>query len=146
MTNFFLLNTIKLKCSIGDKIVDQNNLPSKIDYQKRQQYMCSDKDEDSGGVLLSKGYPTYSNYSTYRHNRPEDGFYVGKIKNYSAAQKKWPLCKKRPLCIKNEPRNKKLSVKKFIFFVDKLNMIDFNIFKMLKLIFTCESCAISITE
>ena len=68
--------------------------------------------------------------------------------------KKWPLCKKkwppvqkkRPLCIKNEPRNKKLSVKKFLFFVDKLNMIDFNIFKMLKLIFTCESCAISITE
>ena len=41
---------------------------------------------------------------------------------------------------------KKLSVKKFIFFVDKLNMIDFNIFKMLKLIFTYESCAISITE
>ena len=47
---------------------------------------------------------------------------------------------------KNEPRNKKLSVKNFIFFVDKLNMIDFNIFKMLKLIFTCESCAISITK
>ena len=47
---------------------------------------------------------------------------------------------------KNEPRNKKLSVKNFIFFVDKLNMIDFNIFKMLKLIFTCESCAISMTE
>ena len=63
-------------------------------------------------------------------------------------QKKWPLCKKKkdPLCKKNEPRNKKLSVKNFIFFVDKLNMIDFNIFKMLKLIFTCESCAISITE
>ena len=80
---------------------------------------------------------------------------------YSAAPKKWPLCKKseplckksEPLCKKmtpcakkNEPRNKKLSLKNFIFFVDKLNMIDFNIFKMLKLIFTCESCAISITE
>ena len=36
--------------------------------------------------------------------------------------------------------------KLFIFFVDKLNMIDFNFFKMLKLIFTCESCAIPITE
>ena len=59
---------------------------------------------------------------------------------YSGAQKKWPLCKK------NEPRNKKHSVKNFIFFIDKLNMIDFNIFKILKLIFTCESCAISITE
>ena len=63
------------------------------------------------------------------------------------------LCKKMTPCEKkmssvqkNEPRNKKLSLKNFIFFVDKLNMIDFNIFKMLKLIFTCESCAISITE
>ena len=55
------------------------------------------------------------------------------------------MLKKTPVQ-KNEPRNKKLSVKKFIFFVDKLNMIDFNIFKMLKFIFTCESCAISITE
>ena len=55
----------------------QNNLPIKIDYQKRQQYVCSGKDEDSGGVLHNKGYPTYSNYSTYRHNKPEDGFYVG---------------------------------------------------------------------
>ena len=61
-------------------------------------------------------------------------------------KKRPPVQKKRPLCKINEPRNKKLSVKKFIFFVDKLNMIDFNIFKMLKLIFTCESCAISITE
>ena len=63
------------------------------------------------------------------------------------AKKNGPCAKKsEPLCKKNEPRNKKLSVKNFIFFVDKLNMIDFNIFKMLKLIFTCESCAISITE
>ena len=31
--------------------------------------------------------------------------------------------------------------KNFIFFVNKLNMIDFNIFNMLKLIFTCESVA-----
>ena len=68
-------------------------------------------------------------------------------KKWTPVQKKWPLCKKNdPLCKKNEPWNKKLSVKNFIFFVDKLNMIDFNIFKMLKLIFTCESCAISITE
>ena len=76
-------------------------------------------------------------------------------KKWTPVQKKWPLCKKNdPLCKKkkdpcakkNEPRNKKLSVKNFIFYVDKLNMIDFNIFKMLKLIFTCESCAISITE
>ena len=29
----------------------------------------------------------------------------------------------------------------FLFFVDKLIMIDFNIFNMLKLIFTCESVA-----
>ena len=61
-------------------------------------------------------------------------------------KKRPPMQKNDPLCKKNEPRNKKLSVKKFIFFVDLLNMIDFNIFKMLKLIFTCESCAISITE
>ena len=74
-------------------------------------------------------------------------------KKWTPVQKKWPLCKKNDPCAKkwppvkkNEPRNKKLSVKNFIFFVDKLNMIDFNIFKMLKLIFTCESCAISITE
>ena len=81
--------------------------------------------------------------------------------NYSGAQKKGPCAKKvnpcakkvnpcakksEPLCKKNEPRNKKLSVKNFIFFVDKLNMIDFNIFKIFKLIFTCESCAISITK
>ena len=74
-------------------------------------------------------------------------------KKWTPVQKKWPLCKKKwppvqkkwPLCKKNEPRNKKLSVKNFIFFVGKLNMIDFNIFKMLKLVFTCESCAISIT-
>ena len=68
-------------------------------------------------------------------------------KKVNPCAKKDPLWeKKRPLYKKNEPRNKKLSVKNYIFFVDKLNMIDFNIFKMLKLIFTCESCAISITE
>ena len=67
-------------------------------------------------------------------------------KKMTPVQKKWPpVQKKWPLCKKNEPRNKKLSVKNFIFFVGKLNMIDFNIFKMLKLVFTCESCAISIT-
>ena len=55
-------------------------------------------------------------------------------------------CAKKGPCEKNEPRNKKPFGKNFIFFVDKLNMIDFNIFKKLKLIFTCESCAISITE
>ena len=59
---------------------------------------------------------------------------------YSGAQKKRPLCKKKSSGIK------KLSVKNLIFLVDKLNIINFNIFKMLKLIFTCESCAISITE
>ena len=77
-------------------------------------------------------------------------------KKWTPVQKKWkkmtpvqkndPCAKKWPPVQKNEPRNKKLSVKNFIFFVDKLNMIDFNIFKMFKLIFTCESCAISITE
>ena len=65
---------------------------------------------------------------------------IEKRKYYSGAQKNDPCAKK------NEPRNKKPSVKNFIFFVDKLNMIDFNIFKMLKLIFTCESCAFSMTE
>ena len=62
------------------------------------------------------------------------------------AKKMTPVQKKETPVQKKEPRNKKLSVKNFIFFVDKLNIIDFNIFKMLKLIFTCESCAISITE
>ena len=72
---------------------------------------------------------------------------VVRKKKMAPVQKKWtPVQKKRPLCKKNEPRNKKISVKIFIFFVDKLNMIDFDIFKMFKLIFTCESCAISITE
>ena len=67
-------------------------------------------------------------------------------KNDPCAKKKTPCEKNYPCAKINEPRNKKLSVKNYIFFVDKLNMIDFNIFKMLKLIFTCESCAISITE
>ena len=56
------------------------------------------------------------------------------------------VVRKNVPCEKKEPRNKNLSVKIFIFFVDKLNMIDFNISKMLKLIFTCESYDISITE
>ena len=73
-------------------------------------------------------------------------YYSGAQKKGPCAKKVNPCAKKRPLCKKIEPRNKKLSVKNFIFFVDMLNMIDFNIFKMLKLIFTCESCAISITE
>ena len=60
-------------------------------------------------------------------------------------KKKGPVQKIKP-CAKNVPRNKKLSVKNFIFFVDKLNMIDFNNFKMFKLIITCESHAISITK
>ena len=42
---------------------------------------------------------------------------------------------------KNEPWNKNLFSKKLIFFVDKLNKINFNIFNILKLIFTCESVA-----
>ena len=49
--------------------------------------------------------------------------------------------KKKSPCAKNEPWRKNLFVKNFMFFVDKLNMIDFNIFNMLKLIFTCESVA-----
>ena len=36
---------------------------------------------------------------------------------------------------------KKTFRKKLVFFVDKLNIIDFNIFNILKLIFTCESVA-----
>ena len=48
--------------------------------------------------------------------------------------------KSKPLCRK-WARRKKHFRKKFIFFVDKLNMIDFNIFNILKLIFTCESVA-----
>ena len=82
---------------------------------------------------------------------------------YSSAQKKWhrvqkkmspvqkkmnpyakkvnPCAKKWPLCKKNEPSRKKSFRKKLIFFVDKLNIIDFNIFNILKLIFTCESVA-----
>ena len=66
---------------------------------------------------------------------------------YSGAQKKTP-CEKKDPCEKVNPCAKKMSlgeknlfVKKFIFFVDKLKMIDFNIFNILKLIFTCESVA-----
>ena len=68
--------------------------------------------------------------------------------SYSSAQKKKTLCAKKDPCakkknpvLKNDPRRKNFFVKIFIFFVDKLNMIDFNIFNMLKLIFTCESVA-----
>ena len=55
---------------------------------------------------------------------------------------------KMKACKKNDPCAKKMSLgeknlfsKKLIFFVDKLNIIDFNIFNILKLIFTCESVA-----
>ena len=66
-------------------------------------------------------------------------------------RKKKTLCEKKKTPVqkneyRRESREKKPFRKTFIFFVDKLNMIDFNIFSMLKLIFTCESCAISITE
>ena len=54
--------------------------------------------------------------------------------------------KKIDHCVKNNEPGKKTFCKNFIFFLDKLNIIDFIIFSMLKLIFTCESCAISITE
>ena len=61
-------------------------------------------------------------------------------KNDPCAKKSEPLCKKMTLC-KKMSLGKKPFRKKLIFFVDKLNIIDFNIFKMLKLIFTCESIA-----
>ena len=48
--------------------------------------------------------------------------------------------KKDTVCKKNE-HGENLFVKNFIFFVDKLNMINFNIFNMLKHTFTCESVA-----
>ena len=41
---------------------------------------------------------------------------------------------------------KKLFHKSFIFFVDKLNIRDFNFLTVLKLIFICESCAMFITK
>ena len=41
----------------------------------------------------------------------------------------------------NLGEEKNLLRKKLIFFVDKLNIIDFNIFNILKLIFTCEYVA-----
>ena len=63
---------------------------------------------------------------------------------YSGAQKMTPCAKKDP-CEKMS-LGKKPFHKSFIFLVDKLNMMNFNIFKILKLIFTCESCAISITK
>ena len=56
------------------------------------------------------------------------------------AKKRTPV-QKKDLCVKNEPRRKYIFVKNFIFFIYKLNLIDFNIFNMLKLIFTCESVA-----
>ena len=64
----------------------------------------------------------------------------------TVVRKKWHRVQKNPCAKKRTPvkkasENKNLFVKNFIFFVDKLNMIDFNIFNMLKLIFTCESVA-----
>ena len=56
-------------------------------------------------------------------------------------RKKIHRVKKMTPVQKNEPRSKKPFRKKLIFFVDKLNIIDFNIFNILKLIFTCESVA-----
>ena len=63
-------------------------------------------------------------------------------------KKKDIVCKKMSIGERERERERKKKPfrKTFIFFVDKLNMIDFNIFSMLKLIFTWESCAISITE
>ena len=49
-------------------------------------------------------------------------------------------------CVKKQPCAENLFLNFFIFLEDKLNMIDFNIFNILKLIFTCESCASSFTE
>ena len=57
------------------------------------------------------------------------------------AKKNDTVCKKKTPVQKNEPWRKNLICKKFIFFVNKLNMIDFNIFNILKYIFTCESVA-----
>ena len=47
---------------------------------------------------------------------------------------------------KKEPSEKIPFHTSFIFLVDKLNIIDFNIFNMLKFIFTCEYYAISFSE
>ena len=52
------------------------------------------------------------------------------------------VCKKKNPCAKKKwAEDKKPFRNKFYIFVDKLNIIDFNIFNMLKLIFTCESVA-----
>ena len=61
------------------------------------------------------------------------------------ANKKIPVQNKRTLCRKlNRLEKKELFIKNFMFLVDKLNILDLNFFNMLNLIFTCESCAISI--
>ena len=57
------------------------------------------------------------------------------------AKKMSPVQKSEPLCKKMNLGEKKSFRKKLIFFVDKLNIIDFNIFNILKLIFTCQSVA-----
>ena len=62
-------------------------------------------------------------------------------KKITPCVKKWPLCKNNTPVKKMSLGEKNLFVKNFIFFVDKLNTIDFNIFNMLKLIFTCKSVA-----
>ena len=59
--------------------------------------------------------------------------------------KKDPRAKNDPYA-KNLPVAKRSSIKILSILEDMLNIIDFNLFNMLKLIFTCESCAISFTE
>ena len=63
------------------------------------------------------------------------------IANYSKQNSITVVYKKIPLC-KKMSLGKKPFHKSFVSLVDKLNMIDFKIFNILKLIFTCESCGI----
>ena len=93
-------------------------------------------------------YLLYINFNFDKNrNSIWNAIVAGTFNLYSGAQKKDPCAIKVNLCANKMSQGiKNFSLKNYIFFVDKLNMIDFNIFKMLKLIFTCESCAISITE
>ena len=103
-----------------------------------------------------KKYMNFANDTTFQGNlarsHTERDFPTQfiKMKAYSGAQKKMTPCAKKmsPVQKKVNPCAKKMSLgeknlfsKKLIFFVDKLNIIDFNIFNILKLIFTCESVA-----
>ena len=66
-----------------------------------------------------------------------------KISATDVRKKKKTLCakKKTHLQKKLSQGEKNLFIKKLIYFVDKLNIIDFNIFNILKLTFTCKPAA-----